>query len=238
MQNNGFEAALLVDFHAHVLPRADHGSDSLSTSLFQLSAARDAGVKRVVATPHFYPARHTVEYFLERRSSAYDALAPHISDGYPELILGAEVLICPGIDHMEGIEKLCIGDTRTILIELPFSEFESSYCDVAYKLSSNGMSVVLAHADRYPKENIERMVSAGAKIQLNASSLATLFRRKHLYSWLSRGLVVALGSDIHGRDSGAYKAYIKALARTEPYLLDIMNSSNELLRAYEKIKAE
>ena len=31
----------LVDFHSHILPRADHGSDSVETSLKQLKLAAD-----------------------------------------------------------------------------------------------------------------------------------------------------------------------------------------------------
>ena len=50
----------IVDFHAHVLPCADHGSSSVSTSLSQLSYAKGAGVKRIIATPHFYPHKHTL----------------------------------------------------------------------------------------------------------------------------------------------------------------------------------
>ena len=226
---NSFNSLDLIDFHTHVLPGADHGSSSLSTSLSQLSMARDAGIKHIVATPHFYPDRHTVDYFLERRRKSYDELAPHITSAHPDIILGAEVLICPGIDHMEGIETLCIKGTDSILIELPFSDFNTSYCDVAYKLRSSGMKVILAHADRYPKENIECMLDAGAMIQLNAASLCTVFKQKHLYDWLSRGLVVALGSDIHGVDKKAYKHFLTALDRVRPFVPQIMQSSKEFL---------
>ena len=229
MLMNNFNSLELIDFHSHVLPGADHGSSSLSTSLTQLSMARDAGVKRIVATPHFYPERHTVRYFLERRKKAYDELIPNIKDGFPEVILGSEVLVCPGIDRMEGIEKLCIGDTNTILLELPFSDFDISYCRVVEKLISRGMVVVLAHADRYPKENIELMVNSGAKIQLNADSLCTIFKRKHLFDWMQRGLVVALGSDIHGVDKKAYKHFKSALSRIESFAIEIMQSSKKLL---------
>ena len=228
---NSFDSFDLIDFHTHVLPGADHGSSSLSTSLSQLSLARDAGIKRVVATPHFYPDRHTVDNFLERRQKAYDELAPHITSDLPEIIIGAEVLVCPGIDRMDGIETLCIKGTNTILLELPFSDFDTSYCDVAYKLRSRGMKIILAHADRYPKENIERMLDAGALIQLNTDSLCTLFRRRHLYDWLDRGLVAALGSDIHDANKKAYKYLSAALERIRPFVPQIMQSSEELLKS-------
>ena len=231
---NNFDSLGLIDFHAHVLPNADHGSSSLDTSLLQLSMAYASGVKIVVATPHFYPERHTVENFLARRSKAYGELSPNIQGDFPKVILGAEVLICPGIDHMEGIEKLCIADTNVILLELPFSDFDVSYCRVVEKLISRGMMVVLAHADRYPKENIEQMIGVGAKIQLNVSSLCTLFKKKHLYDWIKRGLVVALGSDIHGADKKAYKCFTSAVSRINPFAPEIMKNAEEILNSNKK----
>ncbi|MEE3459824.1 MAG: CpsB/CapC family capsule biosynthesis tyrosine phosphatase, partial [Candidatus Faecousia sp.] len=42
----------MIDFHAHILPGADHGSDGLETSLRQLALAEEAGVDTIVATPH------------------------------------------------------------------------------------------------------------------------------------------------------------------------------------------
>lgn len=226
---NKFESLDLVDFHSHVLPGADHGSRSLDTTLSQLSLARDAGIKKIVATPHFYPDQHTIERFIERRTKAYNELLPHLNSDLPEVVVGAEVLVCSGIDRMDGIEELCIADTNTILLELPFAYFDPSYCDAARKLVARGLRVVLAHADRYPKENIEKMLAVGAKIQLNADSLSSFFKRKHLFDWLKRGLVVAIGSDIHGVDKKAYKRFESALTHVALYVEQIMQSSKELL---------
>ena len=43
----------ITDFHSHVLPGADHGSDSVETSERQLELVDGAGIDRVVAAPHF-----------------------------------------------------------------------------------------------------------------------------------------------------------------------------------------
>ena len=202
----------MVDFHAHVLPCADHGSSSVSTSLKQLSYAKQAGVKRIIATPHFYPHRHTLDKFLKRRADAYAELCNAITGDLPSIKLGAEVLLCEGFENFSGIEELCIQGTKTLLLELPFSDFRSSYCDTASELIRKGFDIVLAHVDRYPEENIERMQDAGVtKFQLNASSIAGLFKKKHLLSWVDEGLVVAIGSDIHNEDKKAYKNFKKAI---------------------------
>ena len=64
----------MTDFHAHLLPALDDGSDSLETSLAMLEAWRSQGIGRVCATPHFYAERTTPERFLRRRAEALEAL--------------------------------------------------------------------------------------------------------------------------------------------------------------------
>ena len=176
----------IVDFHSHVLPSADHGSSSVETSVSQLSSALSAGVKRIIATPHFYPHVHTVDSFIERRDAAYNTLLPYIPNGV-EIRLAAEVLICPGIHNLPGLENLFIRGTNTLLLEISNADFGPEHVDTVRELIGKGIDVVLAHADRYNPSYIEQLIELGAKIQLNACSLNTVFRRKHLYDWLDRG---------------------------------------------------
>ena len=140
----------IIDFHSHILPGADHGSSSVETSMAQLNMAKNAGVTRLIATPHFYPHRHTLEKFLTRREAAFKALSAQLSDGMPEVVLGAEVLVCPGFENFEGIEQLCISGTNFMLVELPFSNFNEEYAFTVKKIMKKGIEVVLAHVDRYP----------------------------------------------------------------------------------------
>ena len=203
----------IIDFHAHVLPCADHGSDSVDTTVFQLSSAAAAGVRCIIAPPHFYPTCHSVESFLARRDEAYENLRPRLTPDMPEIILGAEVLMCHGIERLDGLSSLCVAGTRVLLLELPYSDFSESYVQSVRNLTKDGYEVVLAHAERYHPENIEEMVRAGAKIQLNAGALSGLFVDRTVSSWVDRGIVVALGSDIHMRDPSAYKRFVKARAR-------------------------
>ena len=200
----------IVDFHAHILPGADHGSVSVETSLFQIYSAIEMGVSRIIATPHFYPHRHTVNAFIKRRDEAFLLLKDHLPFGV-EIKLGAEVLICPGIENLPGLEKLFINGTNALLLELPFDNFDEAYCESVREMTSRGIDVIIAHADRYRAFNIEKLLRSGATLQLNASSLLGLVKRKDVYSWLDRGAVVALGSDIHGEDKKAYAKFAKAI---------------------------
>ena len=206
----------IADFHAHILPCADHGSDSLETSLWQLRSAANRGVTRIIATPHFYSHRHTVEAFAKRRDDAYNALKDHIPNGI-DIKLGAEALICHGFENLPEIEKLFIEGTKTLLLELPDADFQDCYCDTVSELVKRNIDIIIAHADRYHAENIDLLIKSGAKLQLNASSVLGLFKRRDVYAWLKAGVVVALGSDIHEKDSRAYRQFSRAIKRIEKY---------------------
>ncbi len=203
----------IIDFHSHILPGADHGSRSLETSKKQLDLATKNGVCRIVATPHFYPERHHLEAFIERRDNAWSTLSSALTPESPKIAVGAEVLICDNIERLVGIEKLCIEGTRILLIELPFAFFKKEFRTSVFRLIKEGYTVVLAHADRYDPENIEMLLSAGAKIQLNASALSGISVKPHIKRWINDGYVVAIGSDIHSDDKRAYKSFVKAKKR-------------------------
>lgn len=198
----------LIDLHAHVLPGADHGSSSVETSLAQLSYAAAAGVGAVIATPHFYAHHNSPEVFLRRRELAFHRLCDAMQ-GHPELPevrLGAEVLLFPGIERMDGLGSLCLSGTHTLLLELPLDGFQSAYAETATRLVHQGFHVLLAHADRYPHRSVEAMLHAGAHLQLNAASLMNhgFLARRRYRSWARLGYVEGLGSDIHQADATAY----------------------------------
>ena len=216
----------LVDFHSHVLPGADHGSSSVDTTQDQLRFAYEFGVSRVIATPHFYPTVHRVKDCIERREKAFSALKAIGSS--VEVVLGAEVLICNQIENMPGLEKLFLSGTNTLLLELPFSDFQAEYCDSVYNLVNLGVDVVIAHADRYSPGNIEKLVDLGARLQLNADSLSRLFVKRHLLDWLKREIVVGLGSDIHGADRKAYASFSKVRSKFSDYLTNVKKESDKL----------
>ena len=130
---------------------------------------------------------------------------------------------------MPGLDQLCLGETRLLLIELPFTDFSDAHVYSIKMLIKQGYTVVLAHADRYPEENIERLLPLGAKIQLNASSISGFMAKKHLFRWIEKGYVVALGSDIHMADKKAYSSFIKARKKLGNSFDEIMIRTNDIL---------
>ena len=219
----------VADFHAHILPGVDHGSHSLETSLGQLALASKFGVARIIATSHFYPHMHKLDSFLDLRNAAAKELINSKLDSAPQIKLGAEVLLCQGLENFPEIERLCFNGTNYLLLELPFLDFKDEYCYTVEELLNSGIDIILAHADRYPAKNINALIDIGVnKLQLIASSIATLMKKKHLYEWIDSGYIVALGSDIHGNDYSAYKKFSNAEHKLSHRLPAIKQKSDEI----------
>ena len=78
--------------------------------------AKEAGVQTICATPHFYPHKESVSSFIERRRQTADILWAQIPTNAPRVLLGAEVLICDGMERLKAIHELCLeGTNRTFV---------------------------------------------------------------------------------------------------------------------------
>ena len=194
---------LTLDYHAHILPGCDHGSDSVETSRKQLAMAAAAGVRIVCATPHFYPHKESIPSFLQRREASAQLLRENLTADAPQLQLGAAVLICDGMERLDGLSRLCRGETNELLLEMPFYQWSESIWDTLYALCERrDIEIVLAHAERYPPEAIEQLIRDNVALQLNSECLTRPLHRKRYLTWIKNGSVKYLGSDIHMLGNG------------------------------------
>ena len=232
-----FEELDVVDFHSHILPAVDHGSPNIECSLAQLKLASTYSVRRIMATSHFYPNIHTLSSFLKIRNKAALDLKNAAPLGAPEFKLGAEVLICEGLERFPDLDKLCFQNTKNIMLELPFIDFSEEYAITAGEIADMGYNVILAHADRYSKEIVEIMLDYGVNtLQINTDSLVSVFKKKHIYKWLELGLVSMLGSDIHGSKKKYYRKFSAAKKHISEFLLPIKKASDKIWEEIETIK--
>ena len=202
---------LTLDYHAHILPGCDHGSDSVETSRKQLAMAAAAGVRTVCATPHFYPHKESIPSFLQRREASAQLLRENLTADALQLQLGAEVLICDGMERLDGLSRLCRGETNELLLEMPFYQWSESIWDTLYALCERrDIEIVLAHAERYPPEAIEQLIRDNVALQLNSECLTRPLHRKRYLTWIKNGSVKYLGSDIHMLGDG-YRAWEKCV---------------------------
>lgn len=227
----------IIDFHAHILPRADHGSDSLRTSEHQIQLYRKYGITSVVATPHFYPQKNTVDEFLERRESSCEKLKEILRDEDVCVYQGAEVLICPGIDRMDGLQRLCIKGTDVILLELPFTAWSDAHIEAVRNISNSGLTVVMAHINRYSDRNIEKLArECDVLYQINSEIAKGLFYKNKTDKLVRSLSIVALGSDLHGAaESSPLVKLLKLNKYLEKKKNDVMSETSLLLEGAEPI---
>ena len=217
-----------IDFHAHILPGCDHGSDCAETSAKQLSLAAGAGIDVICAVPHFYPERENVEQFLRRRELSLSLLKRTVRTNV-EILPGAEVLCFAGLEKQPGIDKLCFERGGILLLEMPFKKWPSKMIETVEALYlKKDFKVILAHVDRYPPDEVEELLSIGLTAQLNTDSCSGFFFDKRIAGWINDGSIVAWGSDIHGALTG-YGKWKKCRKRRGKLWDAVMERTNTLL---------
>ena len=195
---------MYIDFHSHILPKIDDGSQSVEESVQMLEMLANQGVATVIATPHFDPNRESVDDFIDRRGVAYLALCESDGASLPgiEIKLGAEVTYYPGISRMEGLEKLCIEGTGFLLLEMPMSKWSKYTLDEIVNMpSTRGIVVIIAHVERcmsyQDEKTLETLYESEILLQINASYLLRPMTKRKAIKMLSRGQIHVIGSDCH-----------------------------------------
>lgn len=192
----------MIDFHSHILPSIDDGSKSTAESLELIKMLSEQGITKVVATPHFYANRNSVDGFTEKRLKAYNNICTVLPAKALEIILGAEVKYYEGISRLEGLDKLCIGGTKLLLLEMSMKKWtEYTLRELSELASSGKVKVVLAHIERYLRfqrnDLIAELVQSGILIQANAEFFLSIGSRHKAMSMLKNNLIHFIGSDCH-----------------------------------------
>lgn len=197
----------IIDLHSHILPQMDDGSKDVQTSVQMLRRLAEQGVNTVCATPHFYARQESIDQFVYRRMNAFSQLNDaHINANdfqWPAIQLGAEIAYFPGVAECTGVEQLCLTGTRTLLIELSYTQWTPQQMeDVASLSLDHGYQVILAHPERYVhiktfQTDMERLLSLPIALQIDADSLVSWRKRKLALQLLERAVFPLLGSDCH-----------------------------------------
>lgn len=193
----------MIDFHSHILPRMDDGSQSVEESIALLRLLAEQGIKKVVATPHFYVNDESAAAFLERRKAAYEKLKAAYSSDLPALVLGAEVRYYQGISRMENLNALCIEGTNLLLLEMSASRWTDYTLRELYELSRRGnLRIILAHVERYlglqSRAVREQLEQSDILMQVNADLFTSFASRRKALKLLGEQSIHLIGSDCHG----------------------------------------
>jgi protein-tyrosine phosphatase len=162
----------------------------------------------MVATPHFYASRNTIDAFLYAREEAYQKLQAGIEasgeTNLPQIRLGAEVAYFEGISKADRIDELTIRDTNLLLLELPFTEWtERTVEEVRLLIKKRHFRIILAHLERFMGNRanrgyIDELLELPLLVQINAESFESFWQRRKMIRMFQRGEAHLLGSDCHG----------------------------------------
>jgi len=200
----------VIDLHCHILPGVDDGPDALATAVDMCRLAVAEGCEAIIATPHQRrdewpsPAPATVAELVARLQSE---VGPR-----PRLFAGAEVRV--DSDLLADLEQpdrngvVPLAGSSFLLLEFDPWGLGPDPVELVQELSQLGLRAVVAHPEVTPAlaENpdlVERMVEAGALLQLTAASVAGIWGRRPrelAWAWIGEGMAHFVGSDAHDLD--------------------------------------
>lgn len=198
------ESGALIELHAHILPQMDDGSESVEMSLAMLQALAGMGVGTVCATSHYYARENSITMYLARRAAALNALHSAIPAGnsLPRILPAAEAAYFRGMEEHHP-ERLCIENTRTLMLEMPFSEWTDQQVETVAVLSLDlHFNVVLVHPERFCFSSsncrrLEELAKLPLALQVNADTLLRWGTRRQGLELLELTATPLLGSDCH-----------------------------------------
>ena len=195
---------MAVDFHSHILPCVDDGSQSVSESLEMLRCCAKMGIQSVVLTPHFYPDRDHPDRFLSRRNAAFETLKEAaVGENLPQLILGAELYYFPNMSSSDILPQLAIGGGRYVLVEMPMCRWtDRMYRELEKIWENQGLIPIIAHLDRYltpftRRKMLRRLSEMRVLVQANGSFFLENRTAGLALRMLAYDQIDLLGSDCH-----------------------------------------
>lgn len=194
----------MIDLHLHLLPGVDDGPPTIEGSLAILEGAAQLGFRTLVTTPHLKQPLDPEYLALVRRAldlvrPEAEALGVYVSHGF-------EVMLQPGVpDQLADGHPLTLGDSSTILVELPFNVWPPFVDQTVFELQTAGYNVLLAHPERYTPalrqpELVLDLAARGVMLQVTYASLAGVFGRecqRFADMLLQRDLATILATDAH-----------------------------------------
>jgi len=194
------------DWHCHILPGIDDGSQNEQQSLEMLRAYVDLGVKKIIATPHV-----RADYFKNTRASIVEAKnkVQNLIDTHKlPLVLEAAAEYYADENFLQLIadDQLLPIEGQYVLFEFPMQSPTLWGAKLVEKLQRKGFTPLLAHPERYrywhgkPSE-WEEWKNRGVCFQLNLLSLLGYYgtsERRAALQMLEANYIDAVGSDAHG----------------------------------------
>lgn len=203
---------MLIDLGANLLPGFVGGSRNIEDSAERIRTLYSAGIAAAVLTPRYYPAKMSVEEFIDLRERVLVNLSENMPRRSPALYLGSEVYIDERLKYISTLGELAIMGTRTIIADMPDGAWETGLLDTLDAIRMADYDLLISHIDRYPEQYAKDLFKLGYKAILDASAfsgMANLMRRKQFLSWIDEGYVVGLAGNFGADEKRAHEKIIK-----------------------------
>ena len=193
------------DLHCHFLPGMDDGCQTPGEAIRLLEEQCRQGCRGVAATPHYY-AKESIQSFLERRENAAARLAQALKDRggapIPSMVFGAEVAYRETLINEGELERLCLGKSRYLLLEMPFTPWTGRTLEGVERLANTwGIIPIIAHIERYSgiaeEAYLEELIDSDVLVQLNAGNFGNNKAGRKAMRLIREGKVQVLGTDSH-----------------------------------------
>lgn len=209
----------MIDIHCHILPGMDDGSDNMEESVRMARLAVEGGTNIIVVTPHSnipdlyqnYCDRDYVEKFKALKSRLEEENIPL------KIFPGHEIFAADNfIELIKSKKLLTLCDSDYPLVEFDFTERSDSVYEKLRMLTSEGLTPIVAHPERYAfvaEDDFApyRLKALGCLLQVNKGSLKGNFGRNAYFA--SRYIMENEMADFVASD--AHSPYMRT-----PYLAD------------------
>lgn len=201
-----------IDMHCHILPGVDDGAKNMEEMRAMLEIAYDEGIRCIIATPHYHPARGHKPPEILRKQAVLVREAAHAIDKHFRIYLGTEIYFGQDIPQkLKDKQVLTMNRRNYVLVEFSPSEPFSYLCQSLQQLQMEGYEVILAHVERYhcvteEPELAEQLREMGVRLQINTGSITGENGRKvkkFVRDLMEENMVFCVGTDAHSADRRA-----------------------------------
>lgn len=213
----------MIDFHSHILPNIDDGSQSIEETFNLIKEAEKVGFESIISTSHYLEGYY--ETNAPEREVWLNAIYENLKSKNIKikLYLGNEIYLSENIiELLEEGKASTINNTSYVLFELPMNIEPLNLYNLVYEMIQNKLVPILAHPERYTymqkePELIYDLVKKGVLLQCNYGSILGKYGLNAqiiIKKLLENNMVNFLGSDVH-REKTIYPLIPKSLKMIE-----------------------